>query len=370
MFWFLLFPIILASAEYLAFKDILTTTPIDTIELGITQQEEYEIDDILSGVLTSAEFEEGKKLFHISSYNTLEELNEATRTKTVSAMIYQEQGNTQIKGNSAIELSILQSVTVQTNIAIDLITQAYEQYYKELASGGNPTTVNEEAIIQSLVQDADYLEDTSKDKDGTAMIMYLYAILALSCMYASIMGLRCMNDLRADRSSLGIRISVGAYSKTKLAAIYFAACLIFQIVGSCILFLFYRFVLGISLGNALLVIPTLILGGITGIVLGMLIGTFVGGSDRVRESILSMGSLLFCILAGMCSIQIKNMINQSAPFLNYINPASLITDALYALYYYDTYDMYLISISVLAAISIVGLIVVFIKTRSQKYASL
>ena len=74
-----------------------------------------------------------------------------------------------------------------------------------------------------------------------------------------------------------------------------------------------------------------------------------------------------CFLSGMMGITMKYIIDKHIPFLNKINPASMITDGFYALYYYDTLNRYwfdLISLLVLAAIlvfvSIIGL-------RRQKY---
>ena len=47
LFWVLIFPLLLATAEYLAFGNFVNTTPIDTIPIGIIMTEEYAPSDYL-----------------------------------------------------------------------------------------------------------------------------------------------------------------------------------------------------------------------------------------------------------------------------------------------------------------------------------
>ncbi|MNW16289.1 hypothetical protein D3C71_2150910 [compost metagenome] len=54
----------------------------------------------------------------------------------------------------------------------------------------------------------------------------------------------------------------------------------------------------------------------------------------------------------------------------YINPANVISDAFYSLYYYDTYERYILNIGLLMAFSLTFYIITFLIVRRQKYASI
>ena len=113
----------------------------------------------------------------------------------------------------------------------------------------------------------------------------------------------------------------------------------------------------------------MILGGIAGVSFGMFIGTFKL-SEKKSEGVITIFTLGLSALAGLMNVEIKHMVTQNMSFINYINPAAMITDSLYALYYYDTYTSYILYTCLLFSFSLIMLLVVLWKTRGEKYASL
>ena len=77
-----------------------------------------------------------------------------------------------------------------------------------------------------------------------------------------------------------------------------------------------------------------------------------------------------CFFAGMMGITMKNIIDKNAPFINRINPVAMITDGLYALYYYDSGERYLINVISLAVFSAVMMLISVSGLRRQRYDSL
>ena len=63
-------------------------------------------------------------------------------------------------------------------------------------------------------------------------------------------------------------------------------------------------------------------------------------------------------------------VQQYVPVLGYLNPANLIADAFYSLYYYDALGRYFINIALLWAFSAVLCAVTCIVMRRKTYASL
>jgi len=70
------------------------------------------------------------------------------------------------------------------------------------------------------------------------------------------------------------------------------------------------------------------------------------------------------------SADIKYIVMTKAPILAYLNPANLITDSFYALYYYNTHTQFFTDILLLCGFTLIFSAVTYFVLRRQKYASL
>ena len=77
--------------------------------------------------------------------------------------------------------------------------------------------------------------------------------------------------------------------------------------------------------------------------------------------------MLGCFLSGMMGITMKYVIDTHLPLLNQLNPASMITDGLYSLYYYETFDRYWANIFHLLMVSVVLIGISIFSLRGQTY---
>lgn len=360
LFWILLFPILLASAEYFAFGKFIKSTPIETISIGIV---ENKTPELLTTILKEAEIEEGKALYEVTTYSDVSLAKTALDDKKIEIYVYQEADKIEvISFENSTALTITNSIITQTKQIEQTIASAMEK---------NPGNVNPEEIVNNLIKEIDYFDDDSTKKNATFYTFYFYSLMAMSCLYAALFGASIINDIRADRSSLGIRISSSVVSKSKLLITYFLASAFLQLISSCILYVYLAYVLRVALGgNVGLILVTLILGGISGITIGMLVGAFVKGSESKCEGIITLITLSLSCLSGLMSVDVKHLVDQHLSFTNWINPAALITNSLYALYYYDTYTNYIIYSCCLLGVSILAILVVMLKIRGEKYASL
>jgi len=66
----------------------------------------------------------------------------------------------------------------------------------------------------------------------------------------------------------------------------------------------------------------------------------------------------------------KYVIDKNIPIVNKLNPASMITDGFYSLYYYDTLDRFYFNIASLLTLSVVMIIISYLSLRRQKYDSI
>ncbi|MFA6941817.1 MAG: ABC transporter permease, partial [Clostridiaceae bacterium] len=81
-------------------------------------------------------------------------------------------------------------------------------------------------------------------------------------------------------------------------------------------------------------------------------------------------SMLMSFLSGMMYDKMKYIVNTKVPILGYINPANLITDCFYSLYYYNNHTQFFKDIILLCGLTVVFSITTYLVLRRQKYASI
>ena len=80
--------------------------------------------------------------------------------------------------------------------------------------------------------------------------------------------------------------------------------------------------------------------------------------------------MFLSFLSGMMGITMKYVIDKNIPILNMINPANMITDGLYSLYYYTYLDRYYFNLISLIIFSLTLIVISSLCLRRQKYDSI
>ena len=112
------------------------------------------------------------------------------------------------------------------------------------------------------------------------------------------------------------------------------------------------------------------MGSIAGLSLGCVIGTILKTNENAKSGILIGVTMFLSFLSGMMGITMKYVIDKNIPILNMINPAAMITDGFYALYYYGFESRYIFNILSLLIFSLIMLLASSISLRRQKYDSI
>ena len=124
-------------------------------------------------------------------------------------------------------------------------------------------------------------------------------------------------------------------------------------------------------GNHLPLIVLLALcGGLAGLSVGIAIAVLVKSGDNVKTGIVISVTMAGCFLSGMMGITMKYLVDKNIPLLNLLNPANMITDGLYALYYYDTFDRYWQNAASLLVFAFSMILFSVLGLRRQKYDSI
>lgn len=93
-------------------------------------------------------------------------------------------------------------------------------------------------------------------------------------------------------------------------------------------------------------------------------------NENAKTGILITLTMFWCYLSGMMGITMKYIIDKNVPIVNKLNPASMITDGFYSLYYYDTLDRYFFNIASLIIFAFIMISISIFSLRSQKFEKL
>ena len=214
------------------------------------------------------------------------------------------------------------------------------------------------------------LKNVSSDNLSYTMIEF-YTLIAMVCLYGGILGTISINQNLANMSNQGKRVSVTPTTKGKVILSSVLASYITQLVGVALLFIYTIFVLNVDYGNNLgLIIILAMVGSLAGLSLGTTVATTIKSNENVKTGIILSITMLGCFLSGMMGITMKYIIDKNIPIINKLNPANMITDGLYSLYYYETLDRYIFNVINLLIFAFVLIAVSYISLRRQKYDSI
>ena len=341
IFWTFAFPIILGTFFNMAFSNIENSEKLDIINIAIVDNEEFKNNEIFKQAFKTLSDEENKDRLFNTKYVTEEEARKLLEDDEIVGfmMLKENQPKVTFKSNG-IDETILKYVT------------------EEIAQTTGPQ--NQEVNIENI----------SSNNLSYTMIEF-YTLIAMTCLYGGILGMVAINQNLANMSSNGKRVSIAPTSKGTVVLSSVLAAYITQLIGLALLFIYTIFVLKVDYGTNLPFIILLgMVGSLAGLSMGLMIGTVLKTNDKAKTGIIISITMLGCFLSGMMGITMKYMIDKNIPIINKINPASMITDGFYALYYYDTYDRYFFNIASLLIFAAIAILISYFSLRRQKYDSI
>ena len=196
-----------------------------------------------------------------------------------------------------------------------------------------------------------------------------YTLIAMACLYGSMISMTAINYIMPTVKSVGKRVGVSAIERKYLVLGGLCASFIVQLIGILILFLYTTFVLKIDFGDNLFYILLLsIVGSLCGMSLGIFMGT-TKFNESLKIGILISVTMFWSFLSGMMGVGLKYVFDR-IPIVNKINPANLITDGFYSLYYYGVGKRFYINLISLLLFTVTLIIISFYTLRRQKYDSI
>ncbi|MGN0383693.1 MAG: ABC transporter permease [Eubacterium sp.] len=349
IFWTFAFPILLGIFFNMAFSDIEKSEKLDVIDIAIVDNDDFESNEILKAAfLALSDSKNEDRLFNIT-YTDLEKSKELLDNNEITGYL--------IFNGDDIDITVSSSGINETILryAADEIISNKEIYATVSQSAGAKTAK---------------LNNISNKNLSYTMIEY-YTLIAMACLYGGVLSMFITNYKLANMNSVGKRTSVSPIRKGKMLIGSLLASYLVQLLGIVLLFLFTIFILKVDYGNNL---PFIILlaccGSLAGLSMGVAVAVLIKTNENAKTGILIAVTMAGCFLSGMMGITMKYVIDKNVPVLNKINPAAMITDGLYSLYYYDTLDRFIFNIISLLIFSLLMIFISYRGLRRQKYDSI
>lgn len=309
----------------------------------------------------------------------MEASEQLSKDGSLEGAISEEAGGAAGFGNLSIEgvMDILTKETVlslkvrNNGIEQTILKQFIDSYMsqasmaREVINGGHPEDagkVMNAAVIRELS-----LTDGNKDPFAS----YMYNLIATVALFGMTVALHIALNSEANLSDYGARRSCSATPKLVTILSGLAGCSVTMIVCVAVCITFEAFVLGTDFGPRL---PLVYLTGFMGAFMGVCAGFFLGAIGKISYGAkigITMAIVMsLSFMSGLMISQMHAVFELYAPIVNKLNPAAIITDALYYLNMDATLDRYIGKLVFMVIYSVVFVFLGFLLTRRRKYASL
>lgn len=373
IFWTFAFPLILGTFFQMAFANIESSEQFAPIDIAIVDNDEWKQAAVWNEAFAKLSEEGSDEQLFTVRYTDEKEAGSLLATDEISGYLLMDDEPQVIVTASGVNETILKHVceeVMQTEALAQMVAENQMSKAADLELMVNDpawqSRINAEvnAILQ---QETVTIQDDSPAHMSYTMIEF-YTLIAMTCLYGGILAMVAMNRNLANMSSSGKRVAVSPTSKGVLVFSSVTAAYVIQLLGLALLFAYTVLVLHVDYGdNLIAVVGLAMIGSFAGLALGIAVAALCKRNEATKTGILISLTMLGSFLSGMMGITMKYLVDTHFPLLNRINPAAMITDGLYALYFYDTMDRYLVNIISLCIFSVILLVIAAGKARRQTY---
>lgn len=366
IFWTFAFPIVLATFFKMAFSNIEKEETLNVSNIAIVNNDDFKNNEIYKETFSSLSCDNNDKLFDIKYTDENEALDLLNSGDIIGYLILDRNEPQVVIKSNGIYQTILTSVVEEIEVNASLVNTYVTEGLKKYQS----IDINEikEKVNEIMNTDAS-VNDISGKKMSYTMIEY-YTIIALACLYGGLLSIAAINKEQANIDNVGKRNNVAPVRKSKLVFASLCASFVTELIGVSLLLLYTIFILKVDYGST---IPYLILSTIAGSLSGLSLGLFIGClkvKDGVKTGIMIAISMICCFFSGMMGITMKYIMDTYVPVSSYINPAAMLTDSFYCLYYYGGGMRYFTDILLMFLFSLVMILLSISTMRRVKYDSI
>ncbi len=365
VFWAFLYPLVMAVLFHFAFGNLDKAHDFAPVSVAIATQEDMTGSSFYTALDAVSDIGRAPKkgdLFCNVTQVSPSEAKEMLQRGSIQAYF-------DYKGYQDISLVVGGSGISQT------IAKSFVDTYLQMSATVHTLLAENPAAAQDIMADigsrTQYLaEQQDPNRSMGTTIIYFYALLAMTCLIGSTVAVDEVIKIQANMSARAARVNVAPVSKFRMFLYNISAVLLFEILVSLVVLAFMMFALGLDFGPRIgYVALTCALGAVCGVFMGTAISVGVK-AEGLKYGVAIGGTIFASFLSGMMWPGMKYVVQTYLPPLAYLNPANLISDALYSLYYYDSLSRYATNMFMLLALSAALCAATCLVLRRQSYASI
>lgn len=384
--WNFVFPLVLSTAFYFGFGNMIKNDPnsFEIIPVGYYVEQTGSDDSFAVFLDTLSDKNSDTQYLTVTNYQDKSSAEDALKEGKITGYY--------INTNGRISLRVAESNTVRTTTLNQLmksyvssstmVNRIMKEHPEKLQDVMTSLADSQKSMAKtsdskkntsansSRSSDSSYLTRHVFGKDYSQFMQYFLSLLAMSSLFASWISTTMMEPLCANVSECGKRFEVAPVHKLSAILAGTLAGTILQFLANCIVVIYIQFGLGIHFGVPLItVFGILALGSAIGIASGVLIGSIC--KKQVTRILMPMIYTMVCsFLSGLMVGFIKQLIEDTVPIVNRLNPAAVLTDSLYVLANYGRTQRYVTDIITMIIMIVIPLLISGIILGRRNYANI
>lgn len=360
--WNFVFPLVLASAFFLGFGNMVKEDPdtLQTFDVGYINEldESAGFEQVLEEL--SEENDEGTVLLNLHTYSSKKKAIEDMNSDEIYGFYVESEDGieTVIRFNGYVS-TIMNEIVREYNNYSDVISDISKDHPEKVADA-----------IDAISAGDGFISEHNFGNNTSQYLQYFYALLAMTSLFSSWISTTMLEGMCANMSERGKRVECSpAYKFVSIAAGILAGTLL-QIVSNIIVVIYIQYILGINLGVPMgTMIILCSIGSGLGISAGILMGSMIR-NERLLITVPLFFTMTCSFFSGLMWGQIKQLLQYNCPIINKINPAALLTDAMYIRSTYGPTDEFYQDTFIMCLMIVGCLIVSTLFLRRRKYVSL
>ncbi len=373
--WALAFPILLSTMFLFMFTNLDSATAFKPVPTAVVTNDNYDNATLFSTTIEQlAESGEGQ-LLDVHAFDTFDKAKEALENNEVAGIL-----STNAEGEPLLSVAATSGGIGMEQINRSILNTVVDTYVrnadllKSLAQD-NPLALTDSAAVEEALSHESATKQVSLTLSTPVQsVRYYYALLGMACLFCSQIGLIAICKTQPNLSSLGARRAIGAISRSKTLAATLGASWVVAFGCLVAAFLYMRFVAGIDFaGREGACIAALAVAALFTTAFGTFLGSLPKVNMHVKTGLVTAATCLLSLFAGLYGepcMELADTIARTFPLFANLNPAKVVTDAFYSLYYYDSLAPYFGKLGILVAMTAVLFALSSLFIRRQRYASL
>ncbi len=347
-FWLVAFPLVMSMFFYLSFpsmaSDSFARIPLAVVGEDVAFTEAAEASELFT--LHTVSMEDAEQMFDDEAVDGI------------------------------VEVGSAMTLTVKSNGQTETIAKFFLDTYQQRAHTATTILTKSDSsaapeLYQKLGETKTYLAPQNLGGSDDPTLIFFYGLIGMAVIMASTMGIDNIATLQANQSHGAARNNVAPVRKLTTFSATTLASVLFHFLSILLLLAVLRYGYGLDLGDhPVAILLFCLLGCVSTILFGSAVSVLLRCGPNPKVAFLITYTMLGTTCSGMMSTQVRFMVNDKLPFVQYISLPSLVADGFYGMYYNDSLELLLRNSAILGGIGLLCLFITVAVLRKQSYKSL